>query len=229
MAAFRRGDGFRSGEDEVMDSGSGTHVLVLGESEPMTSPPERPADGGGAAARALPLPDPVLVDRQAGIRLRPWATTAGDAEALAGAWDDPAIAAVNQVPDDRSVAAAARWIAGDAARRAAGRSLDLVISAVDAAGTGEDARGEVGLRNLDPRRRRAEISWWVAPAHRGQGLATAATRLLVGWALAPHGLDLVQVWARIAASNPASAHIAGAAGLTDLGVAGGSHVWARSA
>jgi RimJ/RimL family protein N-acetyltransferase len=212
-----------------MGSGSGIHDLVLGESEPMTSPPERPDGGGGATALALPLPDPALVDRRAGVRLRPWAQTAGDAEALAGAWDDPALAAASQVPEDRSVAAAVRWIAGDAGRRAAGRSLDLVISPVDATGIGGEAQGEVGLRNLDPVRRRAEISWWVAPAHRGQGLATTATCLLVGWALSPHGLGLVQVWARIAASNRASARIAATAGLTDLGVAGGSHVWARRA
>ena len=147
------------------------------------------------------LPDPPLADPAAGIVLRPWATDTGDAAALASAWDDPAIAATCGVPEVTSVDAAAAWIAGDEARRAAGRSLDLVIASQEA-GT---VLGEVGLRNVDRDRRRAEVSWWIAPEHRGRGLATAGVRLLVDWALSPSGAGLVQVWARIDPANLASA------------------------
>jgi RimJ/RimL family protein N-acetyltransferase len=87
--------------------------------------------------------------------------------------------------------------------------------------------GEVGVRNVDRRRRRAEISWWIAPEARGRGLATAATRLLAEWALSPEGGDLDQVWARIDPDNVASARVAVAAGFTELGAAGGTRVWAR--
>jgi RimJ/RimL family protein N-acetyltransferase len=165
-------------------------------------------------ARPIALPDPALADPSAGIVLRPWAATSTDAEAVAAAWADPEIAATSRVPDDISVAAAARWVAREPARRSAGRSLDLVL-------------GEVGLATIDRARRRAEMSWWIAAGHRGQGLAGRAARLLADWALSPAG-DFDQVWARIAPGNRASARVAAAAGLVELGPGGGTVVWART-
>lgn len=173
--------------------------------------------------RPLRLPDPPLVDQAAGIRLRPWEATAADADALAAAWRDPAVGAANPVPADRSPAAAARWLGSEPRRRAAGVALDLV--ACPLAGP-PDVLGEVGLRNVDPGRRRAEVGWWVAADHRGRGVAGAAVRLLVDWALDQAGL--VQVWARVAPGNTASARVAAAAGLVRLGAAGGTDVWARA-
>jgi RimJ/RimL family protein N-acetyltransferase len=87
--------------------------------------------------------------------------------------------------------------------------------------------GEVGLRNIDHERRRAEVSWWLAPEHRGRGVAAAAARLLTDWALSPAG-GLDQVWARIDPANVASARVAAAAGLAGLGSAGGTAVWSRT-
>lgn len=190
-------------------------------------------------------PAPGLVDAAAGIRLRPWTTRPADVAALVAAWADPAIAAADRVPDDVSADAAARWLAADAGRRRAGRSLDLVVSPVgdDGGGTGgvepgdvgpdrtgpAAVLGEVGLRNVDRRRRRAEMSWWIAAEHRGRGLAAAAADLLARWALSPAGGGLVQVWARIAPDNVASARSAAAAGFVELGAAAGTRVWARSA
>src|SRR5690606_20816548 len=52
-----RGNGFRSEEDEAMGSGSGTHCLGLGETEPIASPPRAPIPGarpGPAAGEAAP-------------------------------------------------------------------------------------------------------------------------------------------------------------------------------
>jgi RimJ/RimL family protein N-acetyltransferase len=159
----------------------------------------------------LPLPDPPLADPAAGIALRPWRQTPDDAAALAAAWDAAGREA-REAPE--------AWIAGDAARRAAGLALDLVVAVEDT------VAGEVGLRNLDPDRRRAEIGWWIAPAHRGRGLATAAVRLLAGWALGPP-CDLAQVWARIEVGNAASARVAAGAGFRRLGrSASGQDVWA---
>ncbi len=156
------------------------------------------------------------------IVLRPWALS--DVAALVAAWADPVIAAANGVPDDVSVSAATRWIRGGAARRCAGAVLDLVIGPFDGGAT---VLGEVGLRNVDRARRRAEISWWIAAEHRGGGLAAAAARLLAGWALsAPGGLD--QVWARIDPTNAASARVAAAVGLVALGSADGTVVWSCS-
>jgi RimJ/RimL family protein N-acetyltransferase len=166
-----------------------------------------------AARPALALPDPPLADPAAGIALRPWRPTPADATALAAAW-----AAAGRKSGDPPEA----WIAGDPARRAAGLALDLVIAVGDA------AVGEVGLRNVDAERRRAEIGWWIAPDHRGRGLATAAVRLLAGWALGPP-CGLVQVWARIDPANLPSARVAASAGLRRLGrSAAGEDVWATT-
>ena len=174
--------------------------------------------------RPIALPDPPLADPSTGIVLRPWAPTPTDAEALAAAWADPEIAAAARVPDDTSLAAAARWIAGDPGRRAAGLSLDLVVAALDG---GDAVLGEVGLTTIDRERRRAEMGWWIAAEYRGRGLAGAAARLLADWALSPVG-GLDQVWARLTPGNAASARVAAAAGLVELGAAGGTAVWART-
>src|SRR5690606_41225340 len=92
---------------------------------------------------------------------------------------DPPVAAGARLPGDPSPGAAARWIAGGAERRARGLALDLVVAPL--AG-GRAVLGEVGLRNVDRARRRAEAGWWIAAPHRRRGLATAAVRLLAAWA-----------------------------------------------
>jgi hypothetical protein len=213
------------------------------------SPPRPPLD----------LPDPPLSDPTVGIALRPWRRMPGDVAALAAAWADAEIVAHTAVPDDRSTAAAERWIRSDPARRAAGLCLDLVVAPLAGAGraagspatgraahappaearqvdraqaagaswAGDAVLGEVGLRNVEVRPRRAEIGWWIAAAHRGRGLAVAATRLLTDWALSGDG-GFDQVWARIDPGNPASARVAGEAGFVLLGTAGGAAVWSRT-
>lgn len=195
-----------------MSSTYGTHDLGLAETEPMASP-------------RIGLPDPPLTDARAGIVLRTWSTTESDVLALVAAWSDPVLAAAEGVPDEVSAVSALRWIRGESRRRAAGRCLDLVVSPLDGDGT---VLGEVGLRNIDRRRRRAELSWWTASEHRGRRLASTATRLLADWALARGGMDLVQVWARIDPGNSASRRVAVAAGLRELGVADGTQVWGRA-
>ena len=186
-------------------------------------------------------PDPPLVDDVAGIRLRPWTTARGDVDALVAAWADPAIAAANGVPEDASAASATRWLAADGARLTAGRCVDLVVAPLDPLDPLDATRhdrtqaddslpvlGEVGLRNIDRVHRRAEISWWTAAAERRRGVATAATRLLTAWALDPAGGGLVQVWARIAPTNVASARVAASAGLEHRGTADGTGIWTRT-
>jgi RimJ/RimL family protein N-acetyltransferase len=164
-----------------------------------------------AAEPAFALPDPPLADPAAGVSLRPWRPTPADEAALAAAW-----AATGREPRESPAA----WIAGDPARRAAGLALDLVVAIDDA------AVGEVGLRNLDAERGRAEIGWWIAADHQGRGLATTAVRLLAAWALGPP-CGLVQVWARIDPANAASARVAASTGFRRLGrSAAGYDVWA---
>lgn len=128
------------------------------------------------------------------------------------------------LPSDASPAGARRWIAGEAERRRRGLALDLVIGPLE----GDQVWGEVGLRGFDATVRRAEIGWWLAPAVRGRGLASAAVGLLAAWALAPP-LGLRQVWARIGRANQASARVAAAAGFRRLGTAGATDIWSREA
>ena len=173
---------------------------------------------------AWPEPDPPLADPAAGIVLRPWRPTATDAAALAAAWADPGVAAVGPPPPDPTPAGAARWIAGAPGRVASGVALDLVVAP---AADPDAVWGEVGLRNRDAAVGRAEIGWWIGPAHRGRGLAAAAVALAAGWALGPAG-GLRQVWARVDPANAASAAVARRAGFRRLGAAGGAEVWART-
>jgi RimJ/RimL family protein N-acetyltransferase len=180
--------------------------------------------GAHSAERRLVLPDPPLADTAAGILLRAWSASPEDAAALAAAWADPDVAAAHRLPADVSVAAAARWLRGDVERRRRGVALDLVVGPL----SGESAvLGEVGLRNVDRVTRRAELSWWTAPGHRGRGVASAAARLLTDWARRPP-LGLVQIWCRIDPANPRSAGVAAAAGLVRLGTAAGHDVWASA-
>jgi RimJ/RimL family protein N-acetyltransferase len=145
-------------------------------------------------------------------------------DALVAAWCDPSVARVSPVPTDASPDAARRWICGESQRRERGLALDLVIGPI-----GDDTVwGELGLRGFDMAVGRAEIGWWLAPAVRGRGLASAAVGLLAAWALHPP-LGLRQVWARVGHANPASARVAAAAGFRRLGTAGGSDIWSREA
>ena len=179
-----------------------------------------------AAALFGPFVPPArpLADAAAGIRLRLWTPMPADAKALAAAWADPDLALGGRPPADTSVAGAGRWLRLEPERRRRGAALDLVAGPSSG---GPEVLGEVGLRNLDRARGRAEISWWTAPEHRGRGVASAAARLLADWALSP-AAGLTQVWCRIDGANRASAAVATAAGLSRLGTAAGVEVWART-
>jgi RimJ/RimL family protein N-acetyltransferase len=184
-----------------------------------------PADGEGRGLPEIPAPDPPLIDRDAGIVLRPWRDTPGDVAALVAAWRDPEIAAANPVPTEASAVRAERWIRGWGERARRGVALDLVVAPSE--GSDEAVLGEMGLRGIDATARRAELGWWVAPDQRGRGVAAAAVGLLATWALGPP-LGLRQVWARIDRANAASARVAQAAGFQRLGTSGRHEIWARA-
>ena len=164
----------------------------------------------------LPLPDPVLADGD--LHLRPWEPA--DAPVLAEAWADEEIARWTGVPEDHDEAAAARWIAGDQQRRERGLSLDLVAIVDDV------IVGEVGLSDIDPTARTAEIGWWVVGHRRGRGLATRAAALLAEWAVSELSIDTVV--ARCRRDNPASAGVARAAGFRPAGADGDTEAWSLS-
>jgi [ribosomal protein S5]-alanine N-acetyltransferase len=163
----------------------------------------------------LPLPDPALVDGS--VLLRPWRTE--DAPVLADAWADPDIARWTGAPAGCSPEDARRWIEGEADRRNRGLALDLVVTLHDV------PVGEVGIARFDRRRRVAEIGWWTAPEYRSRGLASTASRLVVGWAITELCVD--RVYARVDPRNPASVGVARNAGLERRGSSeDGLEVWA---
>jgi RimJ/RimL family protein N-acetyltransferase len=174
-------------------------------------------------AGPLVLPDPPL--SAGAIRLRPWAEE--DAPALAAAWSDPEVARWTGVPDPADEAAARRWIAGTPQLRARGLSIDLVVEQAGA------VVGEVGLVPRAPRGTGPaayELGWWVGPAWRGEGLASAAVRRLADWALDPAGLGGHEVAAVCAVANPAAGAVARQGGLepTDHPAPEGHVVWLRA-
>ncbi|MDZ7733446.1 MAG: GNAT family N-acetyltransferase [Acidimicrobiia bacterium] len=90
--------------------------------------------------------------------LRPWRP--GDGPALAAAWADPEVRRWTAVPDDRSVAAAERWITGEAERRRRGLALDLAVTVADES----EPVGEVGVTFVGTE---PEIGYWTAAGARG--------------------------------------------------------------
>jgi [ribosomal protein S5]-alanine N-acetyltransferase len=181
----------------------------------------------------LRYPDPPLRDPATEISLRPWGAR-GDANALATAWADPAIAANSVLPQDRTEDAARRWIAGEAARRQRGLALDLVIEgpqpgAVVGARVDDAPRvllGEVGLARFDPSGR-AEIGFWLTAMARGRGIASTAVDLLSAWALNDAGLNRKRLWARVRPENARAGRVLQRSGYARIGDASGYVIWAR--
>lgn len=140
---------------------------------------------------------PAELDAQ-GIRLRPWRTE--DAHALYEAARE-SIATVSPwlpwlhegySPDD-----SARWIADSLAGRAHGDAH--IFGIFDAAGR---VLGDIGLNRIDPKRRSANLGYWVRTSAQGQGVATRAAQ-----ALARYGFDvleLVRIEVVVAVDNTAS-------------------------
>ncbi|MGC4805038.1 GNAT family N-acetyltransferase [Micromonospora sp. DT233] len=153
------------------------------------------------------LPDVVEGD---GVRLRPFHLD--DLAATATACADPLTQRfISGVPSPYTEADARSWITeGAPAARAAGG----VAYAVADPATGR-LLGCVGLSNPVPARTQAEIGYWVTPAARGRGVATAATRALATAAFA-HGTARLELLTR--AENAASQRVALAAGFHPEGV-----------
>jgi RimJ/RimL family protein N-acetyltransferase len=105
-----------------------------------------------------------------------------------------------------------RLLEAEHADRAAGSRATLTIL------TGPDdvCRGQVTVHHLDWDHGRAELSIWVAPELRGQGIGAAALRLAADWLLRECGVPRVQLVAE--RDNQALLGAAHAAGFTEEGV-----------
>lgn len=156
---------------------------------------EPPLPGHGATA-------PEALDSERSVGLRRWA--ADDADVLVAAWADPEIRRWTTPPEPEPDLAA-RWIAGEAERRARGLALDLVI---DVGGT---VAGEIGFSSFSPQARGAAVGYWIAEEFRGRGVAAQALREALGWA--SEAIDLQAALAECHPDNLAAQRVAQAAGM----------------
>jgi RimJ/RimL family protein N-acetyltransferase len=174
------------------------------------------------------LPLPVVGDD---LVLRPLAQA--DAAALPALYDDPDVARYTPIESPFDAAAAQRYLERAAGQTQAGQALHLAITL-----DGGDMLGEVlafvprhpaaGSPDDAPQKDRTlELGYVVGPAHRGQGLATRALRLL-GEAVV-RDLGATRLVLRIDAGNVASERVAAACGYVDSGVVsdGVAVVWER--
>lgn len=154
---------------------------------------------------ASPFPDRIELTGE-GLVLRDW--TEADLAAMPDLFDDPDIAYWTPIVSPFDAAAARARIDRDRQLRADGTALLLAIT-VD----GGAPLGEVMLRRAPEG---TEIGYAVGPAHRGQGLALRAVRVMVGYAFEELGADRVIL--ELEAENTASVAVATAAGFGLLDV-----------
>ncbi|OKK06401.1 hypothetical protein AMK26_10255 [Streptomyces sp. CB03234] len=150
----------------------------------------------------MPTTPPLtLTDGQ--IVLREW--TDADVPAMTALFDEPAVAYRTPLASPFDEAAARAYLTMIRRTRADGTRLHLAITENGGAPLGEVLLGLV----------QGALGYAVGAAHRGQGLASRATRLLTGHAHAVLGLPRVIL--QIEPDNAASTAVARAAGfrLTD--------------
>ncbi len=105
-----------------------------------------------------------------------------------------------------------RRIEAEAARRAAGDGVRFTILHAGS----EVCRGQLDVHAVDWEARRAEAGIWVAPQHRGRGLAAAALPVAGGWLFEVCGLARLELLTE--PDNHAMISAARRAGLTNEGV-----------
>ncbi|MBB5430664.1 GNAT family N-acetyltransferase [Nocardiopsis composta] len=155
-------------------------------------------------------PPPLAVPRLrgGGLVLRPWGE--GDGAVLRAAAADPRIVRITRVPA-RYTDRAAREFAAHQARLA-----ELGVGFPFAIEERGGAAGSIGLWRDRADDGRASLGYWVAPPHRGRGLAARALSLLAGWGLEELGLARLEV--HVEPGNTASLRTAERAGFVYEGV-----------
>ena len=145
----------------------------------------------------MALAVPNLADDR--IRLRPPALT--DVDAVTAAVQDPAIPRFTRIPSPYRREDAVAWVGAATSAWRRGDEAGFVI--VDR--VADTLLGGIGVHRLASTEERPFVGYWVDPAARGQGVATRAVRLVVGWAFAGLGLDEVTAW--VYADNPVSQRV----------------------
>ncbi|MEV4765676.1 GNAT family N-acetyltransferase [Micromonospora chokoriensis] len=147
-----------------------------------------------------------------GLALRPWRV--GDATAVRAAFDCPDIQRWHVLrldDDDEARAWTAQW---------AGRWRDETAASWAIVGDDDRPVGQVGLRGVLLAEASAHVSYWVVPAARGRGVATAVLLAMTRWGFTQAGLHRLAL--EHSTANAASCRVATRAGFTVEGVARGS-------
>ena len=153
-------------------------------------------------------PQPTI---EGALTLRPWRPT--DVTFLAEAFADEAIerwhSFTDQDPTD--------WIADRSTRWGREIGADWAVER-----NGSTA-GRIGLTRVDLAKGLAKVGYWVHPAFRGQGVASAALATVTAWAFG-QGLHRIQLEHSV--HNEASCRVAHRGGYALEGVARSSHLHA---
>jgi RimJ/RimL family protein N-acetyltransferase len=144
---------------------------------------------------SIPAPDPDLTDGR--VALRRWALS--DLPALRTAGADPMIQRFRySVPTTEPDAL--QWLDELEPDRQAGHRLELAIAAV----LNDHAIGSISLTDLE--HHNAMIRYWLLPDARGHGIASAAVRLLAGWAI--DALQIARLALHVEPDNGSSVRLA---------------------
>jgi RimJ/RimL family protein N-acetyltransferase len=133
-----------------------------------------------------PLEQPVIAASP--YRLRPF--TAADIGVVQEASRDPLIPATTTVPTSGSRQAALAFIQRQHQRLADGTGYSYAI----ADSSSDQAVGQIGLWLKNLSQGRASIGYWVAPSHRGKGVASTALKALSDWGLALPGIHRLELY-----------------------------------
>ncbi|MGH2867220.1 MAG: GNAT family N-acetyltransferase [Solirubrobacteraceae bacterium] len=157
------------------------------------------------------FPDLVSPLRSPDVELR-FAAERDIPEILIAHQDDPLLYVRLGLERPPSGAELGRRSEYEADERAAGHAVRFTILEL-----GSDVcRGQLDVHRVDWDHLRAEAGIWVAPEHRGRGLASAALRLAGGWLFAACGLARLELLTE--PDNEPMIAAAHRAGLTNEGV-----------
>lgn len=144
-----------------------------------------------------------------GLALRPWRDH--DAPAVRAAFDCPVIQRwhVRRLDsDDEARSWTAQW---------ADRWRDESAASWAVVDADDRPVGQVGLRDVLLTEASAQVSYWVVPAARGRGIATAALLALTRWSFTQAGMHRLAL--EHSTANAASCRVAARAGFVVEGVA----------
>ncbi|MFD0021104.1 GNAT family N-acetyltransferase [Streptomyces sp. NPDC058382] len=157
------------------------------------------------SSTAPPLPTRMELTGE-GLVLRDW--TEEDLAAMPGLFDHPDIAYWTPIVTPFDAEAARARLARARKLRADGTTILLAVTL-----DGGAPLGEVMLRRAPEG---TEIGYAIGPAHRGQGLAARAVRVMAAYAFEQLGVE--QVILELEAENAASVAVAGRTGFSRLDV-----------